>query len=80
MSTNVPELNGLAPLEPKFHAALNCYARLLVKADKGKLEGDELDILLHTGLRMRQYARELGLTRRQLASMLEKLVLYLESR
>jgi len=54
--------------------ALDRYARLMRKADRGRLQGDELDQLVLTALRMRKDAWELGMTNRELEVMLDNVV------
>jgi hypothetical protein len=51
-----------AKSEAELRNAVGRYARLMHKADKGRLQGNELDQLLLTALNIRNEARELGLT------------------
>jgi hypothetical protein len=67
-----------AKSEVELRHAVDRYARLMRKADKGRLQGNELDQLLVTALSMRNEARELGLTNRQLELMLERMVEHLD--
>jgi hypothetical protein len=67
-----------AKSEAELRNAVGRYARLMHKADKGRLQGNELDQLLLTALNIRNEARELGLTNRQLELMLEKMVEHLD--
>jgi len=66
--------------EAQLRSAVDRYARLMRKADNGRLQGNELDQLLLTALRMRNEARELGLTNRQLELMLERMAEHLDRR
>lgn len=77
MTAHAPELNGYSEREAQLRRTIDRYAHLMFKEDKGMLRGNELDVLLLTGVRMREQARELGLAKRQLELMLEKTVQYL---
>ncbi|MDH3451619.1 MAG: hypothetical protein OEN20_04310 [Gammaproteobacteria bacterium] len=72
--------NARAGRVPKSEAqllnAISRYARLMRKADRGRLQGDELDQLLLTALRMRNDAWQLGVTNKELEQMLENMVQY----
>lgn len=62
--------------ETQLMDAVDRYARLMRKAEKGRLQGGELDQLMLTALSMRKEARELGVTNRQLEQMLDNMVQY----
>ena len=62
--------------EAQLLTALDRYAQLMRKADRGRLQGDELDQLVLTALRMRKDAWELGMTNRELEVMLDNMVQY----
>lgn len=72
MSSRVPELKGFSEREAALQLAVEQCARLMLKADNGELQIDELDKLLHTETKIRKQARALGLTSRQLELMLER--------
>lgn len=77
MSAVPPEFKRLSRSETQLKQAVGQYARLMRKADTGRLRGDELDQLVLTGLSMRQEARELGITNKQLDAMLDNMVRHL---
>ena len=75
-----PESVQLSKSQALLRNAVDRYARLVCKADKGRLQGNELDQLLLTALSMREEARELGITNRQLEVMLDNMVQHLGRR
>jgi len=75
-----PESGHLSKSQALLRNAVDRYARLVCKADNGRLQGDELDQLLLTGLRMRKEARVLGITNKQLEVMLDNMVQHLGRR
>ena len=54
--------------------SLKRYARLLVKANDGTLDSNELDQVFRTAISIKQDAWELGLTNLQLELMLEQTI------
>jgi len=76
---SAPELKNYSEREKQLHDAIDQYARLMLKADKGELQLHELDELLLTETNMRKRYRELGLSKRQLELMLAKTMQRLRS-
>jgi len=76
---SAPELKNYSEREKQLHDAIDQYARLMLKADKGELQLNELDELLLTETNMRKQYRELGLSKRQLELMLAKTMQRLRS-
>jgi len=80
MTQRAPQSSHLSKSQAHLRSAVDRYARLVHKADSGRLQGDELDQLLLTGLRMRTEARVLGITNKQLELMLDNMVQHLGRR
>lgn len=74
-----PELENYSEREKQLHDVIDHYARLMLKADRGQLQLDELDELLLTETSMRKQYRELGLSKQQLELMLAKTIQRLRS-
>ncbi len=72
MNSRVPELKGFSEREADLQLAVEQCARLMIKADNGELQIEELDELLHSETNIRKKARALGLSSRQLELMLER--------
>lgn len=80
MTARAPELKGYSKREAQLQIAIDRCARLMIKADRGELQLQELDELLLTEISMRNKSRELGLSARQLQLMLEKTIRRLQDR
>ena len=80
MVSPTPESVQLSKSQVLLRNAVDRYAKLVCKADSGRLQDDELDQLLLTGLRMRTEARVLGITNKQLEVMLDNMVQHLGRR
>jgi hypothetical protein len=76
----VPELQGYSKRDAQLQIAIDRCARLMIKADRGKLQLQELDELLLSEISMRNKSRELGLSPRQVQLMLEKTIRRLQDR
>ncbi len=54
----------------KLKHEIDRYAQLMIKADRGRLTGDELDLLMVTAINMKKRAWTLGIPHGQLKLML----------